>query len=371
MNNVELVWITPNAEALVAEMARVSNPKNQKNPSYTGLIKYLLDNNHWSPFETVAACFSINTSRRIAPQILRHRSFTFQEFCLSGDTMVAKIDQTVGETRPTPIKTMYAKQEWDNYKNIKVLAYNEATGLFIKVSVKTITCNGEHPLFKVTLANGNTIKCTKNHKFLTETQGFQTLEDIVGLTLLNDKALVSQDGKVAARKRKFAEWVEITDVEYAGIEMTYDLEIDHPSHNYIANNIIVHNSTRYAAVEGFVDVNPRSQDLKNRQSSHDDLSPEIKEWFQNTKLNVEKTAMDAYQTALSKGIAKESAAFLLPMSATTHMYIQGTLRSYIHYINLRTDPATQLEHRELAEEMKQILIKEVPNIALALDWKTK
>lgn len=78
--SVELVWITPDAERLVAYMARVSNPTNQKNSSVDGLLRYMVAHKHWSPFEMVSACVEINTTRDIGRQILRHRSFSFQEF---------------------------------------------------------------------------------------------------------------------------------------------------------------------------------------------------------------------------------------------------------------------------------------------------
>lgn len=75
-----LKWVTPNGEALIAEIARVSNPGNQDNPDYAKLLSYMVQHNHWSPFEMVSACFEINTTRDIGRQILRHRSFSFQEF---------------------------------------------------------------------------------------------------------------------------------------------------------------------------------------------------------------------------------------------------------------------------------------------------
>lgn len=204
---IKLVWITPDAEAIIAELARVSNPANEKNPKYAGLIKYLITNKHWSPFEMASACFEITTSRRIAPQILRHRSFSFQEF-----------------------------------------------------------------------------------------------------------------------------------------------------------------STRYAAVDEFVKVNPRSQDLVNRQSSHDDLPADIKERFNNHINEVQHGAMKAYEWALSNGVAKESAAFLLPMSAKTRIYMAGTIRSWAHYVDLRSTEGTQLEHRVLALGIKAELTKLLPNVAIALGW---
>jgi thymidylate synthase (FAD) len=80
MSNVKLVWVTPDAEKLIAYMARVSNPKNQDNENISGLLSYCIKNQHWSIFEMVNACFEINTTRDIARQILRHKSFAFQEF---------------------------------------------------------------------------------------------------------------------------------------------------------------------------------------------------------------------------------------------------------------------------------------------------
>ena len=80
MNNISLVWATPNAEPLIAYMARVSNPENQSAPEYKRLIKYLIKHKHWSPFEMASVCMEINTTRDIARQMLRHRSFSFQEF---------------------------------------------------------------------------------------------------------------------------------------------------------------------------------------------------------------------------------------------------------------------------------------------------
>ena len=80
MHTANLVWVTPEAEALIAKLARVSNPKNEDNPNVKGLLKYLIKHKHWSPFEMASMCVEISTTRAISPQILRHRSFSFQEF---------------------------------------------------------------------------------------------------------------------------------------------------------------------------------------------------------------------------------------------------------------------------------------------------
>ena len=80
IHSAQLVWITPDTEFLIAKLARVSNPANEENPDYVKLIRYLIKHNHWSPFEMASLCVEIHTDRAIAPQVLRHKSFSFQQF---------------------------------------------------------------------------------------------------------------------------------------------------------------------------------------------------------------------------------------------------------------------------------------------------
>lgn len=209
-DKVNLVWATPEAEKVIGYCARVSNPKNQKNPKVAGLLKFCIKHGHWSIFEMANMTVEINTNRGIAAQILRHRSFSFQEF-----------------------------------------------------------------------------------------------------------------------------------------------------------------SQRYSEAQGFEEIRPRRQDEKNRQNSFDDLSETDVEWFQESLHRVENMAMDLYNTALDKAIAKESARFLLPMSTETRMYMNGTARSWIHYIQLRTDKSTQKEHRDIAEAVKNIFIEQFPITSEALGWKNE
>jgi thymidylate synthase (FAD) len=204
MTQVSLVWVTPEAEQKIAYMARVSNPANQNNTaSATKLLKYLIENKHWSPFEMVNVCMEIETTRDIARQILRHRSFSFQEF-----------------------------------------------------------------------------------------------------------------------------------------------------------------SQRYAVSEGFIqDTQVRLQDEKNRQNSlyTDDLS--LQYWWEGIQRRIVDEAKFLYTAALDKGIAKEVARKLLPEGLTmSKMYMNGTLRSWLHYIDIRCDSATQLEHRQVAEQCRDIIFAEFPSI---------
>ena len=208
---VKLIWKTPDAESLLAYIARVSNPDNQDNPNIKKLLKYMADNSHWSPFEMVNLCVEINTTRDIARQILRHRSFSFQEF----------------------------------------------------------------------------------------SQRYQTVD-------------------------------KLGDMVYREC---------------------------------------RLQDTKNRQNSlpcDDAIKTHV--WNAAQK-DVYDLAIDAYNDMLDRGVAKEVARALLPEGLTpSRMYVNGNLRSWIHYVQVRTDPTTQKEHRLIADEVKQLMIKEFPVISEVLEW---
>jgi thymidylate synthase (FAD) len=204
---VKLISISPNAEQTIAYCARVSSSK-QDNPNIAGLLKYCSKHGHWSVFEMANMVVEITTSRAISPQILRHRSFNFQEF-----------------------------------------------------------------------------------------------------------------------------------------------------------------SQRYSEAQAFEYYDPRRQDHKNKQNSFDDMSNEDHDWFHDAQAEVIKISNKLYQEALDKGIAKESARFLLPLNTSTKLYMNGTIRSWIHYLNVRCGPETQLEHREIANEIKKLFIEQLPIIAEAMEWR--
>ena len=202
-----LVHITPNAEELISYMARVSNPANQNNTETSAkLIKYLIDHQHWSPFEMVNMCVEINTTRSIAAQILRHRSFSFQEF-----------------------------------------------------------------------------------------------------------------------------------------------------------------SQRYAKVTApAVIPDLRRQDTKNRQNSINDLHYKVKEAFEARIGYLFDDADILYQDMIAAGVAKECAREVLPLATPTRLYMNGTIRSWIHYCQLRCGNGTQQEHRIIAEGAYKLLQEHLPNVCTAL-----
>lgn len=127
-------------------------------------------------------------------------------------------------------------------------------------------------------------------------------------------------------------------------------------------------STRYKAVETFETYEARRQADKNRQSSVDDLDNKTKEWFLSAQESVQDYSLILYKEALSRGIAKECARFLLPMSATTKIYMNATIRTWIHYLSLRTKVDTQEEHRQIALTIEDVLALYLPTIAKACGW---
>ena len=122
-------------------------------------------------------------------------------------------------------------------------------------------------------------------------------------------------------------------------------------------------SLRYAQATDYTLPLFRNQDYKNRQNSFDTVEPEVQQTFQQKSRDLIDKSFELYNEMVSAGIAKESARMVLPLSTNTRLYVSGTIRSWIHYIQLRTDPSTQLEHREIALQAKTILLDQCPALA--------
>ena len=210
MNHAKLISVTPDAEQHIAYCARVSNPNNQDNEKFAGLLKYCIKHQHWSIFEQAFMTLEIETTRGIAAQVLRHRSFTFQEF--------------------------------------------------------------------------------------------------------------SQ--------------------RYASTELLTNIELPEL----------------------------RRQDDKNRQNSIDDLDPEVVDKLNRQMVTLFSSADSLYKQMLELGVAKECARFVLPLATPTRMYMTGSVRSWIHYIELRGANGTQKEHMDIALSCKEVFKEQFPVISQALDW---
>ena len=212
MQQVKLISVTPKAEETMGYVARVSNPNNQDNPNVTGLLKYCIKHGHWSVFEQAHMTVEIETTRGLAAQILRHRSFTFQEFS-------------------------------QRYADSSLLA-------------------DEIPLPEL-----------------------------------------------------------------------------------------------------------RRQDLKNRQNSTDDMDQRKVNHYNRKMEQHFKQGMKLYQNMLKDGVAKECARFVLPLATPTRLYMTGSVRSWVHYIDLRSAHGTQKEHMDLVENVRKIFVEQFPIVSQALEWK--
>jgi thymidylate synthase (FAD) len=127
-------------------------------------------------------------------------------------------------------------------------------------------------------------------------------------------------------------------------------------------------SMRYAKAQAIERYEPRRQDTKNRQNSLDDLDAETVKWFGEAQEMVASKGMELYEEALEKGIAKECARVLLPLGTQTRLYMKGSVRSWIHYLEVRTDKSTQKEHRDIAEAVMKIFTGQFPVTSRALGW---
>ena len=211
MNDCKLISVTPDAEKHIAYCARVSNPSNQENEKVSGLIKYCIKHQHWSIFEQAFMTLEISTTRGLAAQVLRHRSFTYQEFS-------------------------------QRYADSSLLA------------------------------------------------------DTIPLPEL------------------------------------------------------------------------RHQDHKNRQNSIDNVDEFKAQKYQLLMIDYFQKGMELYKDMLDSGIAKECARFVLPLAVPTKMYMTGSVRSWVHYIELRSANGTQKEHMDIANSAKGIFKEQFPSIAEALEW---
>lgn len=127
-------------------------------------------------------------------------------------------------------------------------------------------------------------------------------------------------------------------------------------------------SQRYSNVQDYIPCQARLQNNVNRQQSIDNCTDEDKEWFLKTQEEIWKNSYAKYEEACKRGIAKECSRFLLPLNTKTTLYMNGNIRNWIHYINLRSENGTQKEHMEIAKEIQKIFINELPIISKALNW---
>ena len=365
MSNVKLISVTDSKdftpEELIVYCARVSNPENQNNmETAPKLINYLIKHKHWSPFEMVDFTVEIKTTRGIAAQILRHRSFSFQEFCIAKDSLITLYYPETKNFKKITIENLYKRYKssyWNRFKTPKVKVYDEKSKTFISAEIKEVFQTGIKPLYEIKLANGKSIKSTLEHKFFTK-NGFSELANLqIGDYIAVNGVPCYENTK----SKKTIGFSQIISIEYVGDDMTYDLEVNHVNHNYIANGIVTHNSQRYSKATKIIVPELRQSGATNRQSSlepinNDELNSKVKAYLEISKV--------LYDELIEKGVAKECARAILPLNTETTLFMKGSVRSWIHYLQIRCEDATQLEHRLIALEIKEIFKTLFPNIKI-------
>ncbi|NTV25610.1 MAG: FAD-dependent thymidylate synthase [Chlorobiaceae bacterium] len=167
----------------------------------------------------------------------------------------------------------------------------------------------------------------------------------------------------------------ITHKHWSVFEMV-DMTVEIVTSRAISPQILRHRSfcfqefsMRYAKAQAIEKYQPRRQDVKNRQNSLEDLDAATVSWFDEAQEHVAKLTMEKYEEALEKGIAKECARTLLPLGTQTKLYMKGSVRSWLHYLEVRTDPSTQKEHRDIAEAVMKLFIEQFPVTSSAMGWK--
>ena len=164
-------------------------------------------------------------------------------------------------------------------------------------------------------------------------------------------------------------WSRIKSIEFVGEKMTYDLEVNHSSHNYVANGIVTHNSQRYAPSDAAEPVELRTQDRVNRQGSGDAFP---QEWANEVVAKSVDLAFRTYRTLLQEGVSRETARMVLPLCTQTTLYMTGNIRSWIHYFEQRCAKGTQKEHRDIAIQIRdEIFAKEFAVIHEAITSDSK
>lgn len=214
---------------------------------------------------------------------------------------------------------------------------------------------------------------------VSTTQISQSMKDILPSELHTSEGIIAYTARVSSANQENPNYEKLLHYciihgHWSPFEMV-DMTVEITTSRAIAQQILRHRSfsfqefsQRYAQATNFEMYEARRQDIKNRQNSIDDLPVDIQQWFKEAQADVQLYSKNRYEEALKLGIAKEQSRFLLPLSTTTKLYMKGSVRSWIHYLQLRCGNGTQLEHMEIANTIKSIFNQQFPTIAKTLEF---
>jgi thymidylate synthase ThyX len=339
-----------------------------------GLIKFLMRDRHGSPFEHNSFRFHIRTPIFVAREWFRHRIG-----CLTGDTQVTFVNNK-GTVIFKTIEELWTR--WQSGGAAKVRAarlrtLDEEGGRFGEGRITAVVDKGPQPVYSVVLADSKQIKATENHRFLTS-DGWETLRGAVGLDGAGEQAEMTErchlmvNGHatlVSGSLELSAHPVRVVSVEYLGIEQTYDLCVQGPWHNFVANGIVVHNSfneesARYHKLsDDFYVPEPgavRSQAGKPGAYYFEPAGEELADETRSTFTRIYKDLFEQYEALLEKGVAKELARAILPFGIYTQFYWTLNARSLMNFLSLRNAETAQYEIRVYAEAVERFFAEKMP-----------
>jgi len=371
-------------DSRIVQAARVSYQKGTKAVSTDrNLIRYLLRNHHSTPLEKVRFEFHVRLPMFIARQWMRHRSG-----CLAGDTNLYADDEA---SSGITIKELWEKvrllKENGNslevskiYKNTQLKMCIEEASNFGSTQINDIWQTGVKKVYLVKLENGYEIKMTQDHRCLT-TDGWMTLGEATNLISHNgevswDIENSSSFAVLSPNNMNRKTYSKVKSVSYAGEEMTYDIEVTGPYHNFIANGFVVHNSfnevsARYSVLPGdfYIPEPLRKQSETNRQGSGDEVIESIPGITGSPQEHLEgicKKAYNNYEELIEAGAARELARTVLPVNIYTEFYWTVDLWNLMHFLRLRLDGHAQYEIRVFGQAILK-LIKENCELEYAIE----
>jgi thymidylate synthase ThyX len=357
----------------IVNAARISYGKGTRSVSDDeGLIRYLMRHHHATPFEMAEIVLHIRIPMDAHRQLVRHRTA-----CLSGDTVLQVRDY---RKRNYAIKDLFEirrdKGNENELEGMNFRCLNEDQLISTYTQITDCWQTGVKIVYEVILEDYSSRKMSADHMCYTN-EGWKKLNDIAKLPTI-DQPEWSVKNKKFAVLSKNAEWLEAKHIFFRGQEMTYDIEVEGPYHNFSANGMIVHNSineysTRYSeAIDSRETTKPnewRLQSTTNKQGSVEgkggflDESPG--EYLSTREKDFHEKAKEIYEERLQFGVAKEVARKDLPLSTMTELIWKCDLRNILHFLSLRMDSHAQKEIRDYAN----IIGNEIVSVLFPLTWK--
>ena len=427
-------------DSAIVQAARISyGAGTKKVHEDRGLIRYLMRHRHTTPSEMCEIKFHVRVPMDTWRQWVRHRTACLAEgtelifdvpgglrrhgrqaYPLRIEELFRKFHPSANQTRRDQQRDPYVKA--GRVRAMLLRQMNEHTGLIQHTQIADIYKNGTKPVVRMTLSDGKSIECTVDHRFKFA-DGWKTLADAMDLRLMNGRAdWRAGDYEIYVNGRELtteavhhdrtwlesvvslggppvrAEWVErprrawnelvaaklmqVKQFEYVGEKETYDVEVEGPFHNFVANGIVTHNSvneysTRYSvAVDATQQTAPdqwRAQSAANRQGSSGTLPVELGGKLSAAERALQDEARRVYDERLAAGVAREQARKDLPLSTYTEAYWKSNLHNLLHFLDLRMDDHAQEEIRAYARVIgEQIVAKWVPIVWEAfLDYRRR